>query len=149
MASPFSRSLHTLLRLRQSLERQEEMKLALATQRLATAEGRLGSEQESRRREHDAALREMSEGVDGAGLSLAEQQWHSAGARAQRLRGQVGELAQVRATQVEALVGRVRERKVLENLRERRDREARVEQERRSQQGADDAFARRAVQATR
>lgn len=138
----FPGSMQRLLRLRKSLERQEEMKVALAGARVGAARAGLDAARHQSREERDALQRELrgSDAVDGAELQVSGLQREAEAGREQRLREQLARLQAAHALQVEILQARQRERKTLDILEEHCVRAERRQQERREQAALDEAF---------
>ena len=135
MAAPAP--LERLLDLRRSLERQEEMRLALVAGRLHSAGAEVAHAQAERRRAGPLAGADEANGAELQAGSL----WHAAAC--ERERRLVGVLAEVQAAhdqQRQALLERVRERKILEALLDRRLAVRMREQLRREQRALDEGF---------
>ncbi len=138
----FPASMRRLLRLRESLERQEEMKVALAAARVGAASFGLDAARRQSRGEQDAlqaALRER-EAVDGAELQVSGLQREAEAERERQLRDHLARLESAHALQVEILLARRRERRTLDILEEHCRRAQRRQQERREQAALDEAF---------
>ena len=146
MARKFSGSLQRLLRLRQSLERQEEMKVALAAARVGAARGGLDEARRQSRGEQDALQRELrdpAEPIAGAALQVSGLQRQAEAERERRLREQLARVQAAHALQVEILTARRRDRKTLDTLEHNRRQALRREQDRREQAALDEAYLSR------
>ena len=147
----FSQSMQRLLRLRQSLERQEEMKLSLANAKLQKARRGLAEEQQNSRAEQAALLErlhgaEAAAPVSAAELQVAHLQREAERSRERHLETAVQQLSAAHKEQAQALGVRTRERKTLDALRAQHLEEQRREQLRRDQAAADEAFLLRPPQ---
>jgi flagellar biosynthesis chaperone FliJ len=143
MARKFSGSMQRLLRLRRSLEHQEEMKVALAAAHVGAARGGLDAARRQSRGEQDALQRELRDAehpVDGSALQASGLQREAESGREQRLREQLTRVQAAHALQVEVLTARRRERKTLDLLEERSREAQRRERDRREQAALDEAF---------
>lgn len=144
----FPPSLARLLILRQSLERQEELKLAMIANRLlaATREleaARRGRHQNERSRfdEFENSVGEVFTGAStGSLLHAAGMSRAAALGREQRLADAVAELQTAHRAQCAALAIRTRDRKILETLRDRHRETQRREQLRRLQSSLDEMY---------
>ncbi|MGH9394423.1 MAG: hypothetical protein ACRD1E_09665 [Terriglobales bacterium] len=138
----FGPSLSRLLRLRRSLERQEELKLAMASGRMHAARAGLEQAQDAGRRQQQAVRAELSGQLSGAELQSADWQRGVASARERRLAGELEAAQAAQADQRRTLLERTRERKTLDTL-QAHSREADLKQElRREQAELDEAFLR-------
>lgn len=140
MSPHFQESLRRLLRLRQSLERQEEMKLALANARLQAARAGLEQARAASSAQQQATRAALTQRLSGAELHLAAMQEETAAGRELRLAGQVQEMKSAHSEQRTVLLDRTRERKILDLLHDHCQRIERREQLRREQAALDEAF---------
>jgi len=135
----FQRSLARLLSLRQSLERQEEMRLALIAGRLASARAALEAAH-MQMREFSSGRLTGADGTCGAELQAAALRQTSLAEHLPRLRGNIDELAAAHHAQCLRLTERQQARKILETLRDRRAAAQRLKEQRREQATLDELF---------
>ena len=135
----FQRSLARLLSLRQSLERQEEMRLALLAGRLNAARTALEAAH--------TQIRELSPGrlthggsAGGAELQAAALRQSCLAERLPHLRAQIDELAAAHQAQCRRLAACQQARKILETLRDQRAAVERLQERRREQATLDELF---------
>ncbi|MGH9480280.1 MAG: flagellar FliJ family protein [Terriglobales bacterium] len=139
----FSPSMRRLLHLRESLERQQELRVAQAAAHLQRARAELGHSQASRRRVLGHQAGELAAGASGAELAATDLQRQTELARAQRLQLEVERLRAAHAAACSRLAERTRDRKTLDTLaQESRAHELR-EAARRLQSAQDENFLRR------
>ena len=134
----FTSSLERLLMLRRSLERQEEMKLALIAAKLQAAMLALRATQEAR--SHASSGRFSDGARSGSFLQISDLQYETACARERQLQTELSALRSAHQEQCAVLLERTRERKILETLRERQLAAQRREQLRRMQASLDELF---------
>jgi flagellar export protein FliJ len=143
----FRYPLQSLLRLRESLERQEEQRLfALAAEvaRLRTQIERLQQEDfESRRME----LQEMASGSSGALLQFEAICGAASEAARRKIGLQLEESERKRLNQLRVYQAAHQKREILQGLRERQETAYELEIARQEQQIADEAFLMRALKA--
>ncbi len=136
----FRYSLQSLLRLRQSLERQEEQRLFA----LAALVARLRAEIEELKQEdvgiRRAQIREMADGTLGASLHFASACGGALDMVRKKLELQLEEAERKRLTQLRAYKAIRQKREILEGLRERQEAAYEVESARHEQQNVDEAF---------
>jgi flagellar export protein FliJ len=137
---PFRYSLQPLLRLRQSLERQEEQRLFA----IAAVVARLRSEVERFRQEHlearREALREASACVSGAALQYAAFCGAAFDNARKKLEIQLAEAERKRLVQLRIYQASRQKSEILQGLRERQEAAYELELARLEQQAADEAF---------
>lgn len=132
-----------LLRLRESLERQQELRVAQAAAELQRARSALDHSQANQRRALGQLASELPDGASGAELAAGELQRQAEAERAQRLQQEVERRRAAHAAACARLAERTRERKTLDTLAaENRARELR-EADRRLQAAQDENFLRR------
>lgn len=139
----FPNSMQRLLRLRKSLERQEEMKVALAAARVGSARNGLDEARRQGRGEHEALLRDLhtpDATVSGAELQVSGLQRQAETGRELRLKEQLDRLKAAHALQVEILQARQRDRKTLDILEEDSRRAERRQRDRRDQAALDETY---------
>lgn len=136
----FRYPLQSLLRLRESLERQEEQRLfalAVVASRLrGRLEELLRSEQDVRR----AELQEIASGTPGAFIQFAEFRDNTAQNVRRRLESELARAEQKRLGQLAVYQTARQNREVLQGLREQQETAYELEIERREQRDLDDAF---------
>jgi len=138
----FDRSLQRLLRLRRSLERQEELKLAVASTRLQSARSGLDQARDASRHGHDALNQQLTEvdSVGGAELQAAALRHEIERERGRHMLAAVEAAQTAHREQCAALLARTREREVLDILREHDESARRSESVRREQAAHDEIF---------
>jgi flagellar protein FliJ len=141
--------LQALLRVRQSCEERERRRLAL----LNTQIGRLHQKHESLNQEKASAWTQISHSLR-AGMSGAELQFEMASMatrayRQEELRKQITRLQQERIVQERSFREAQKQRKILDNLRERKLRNYLQVRGRHEQQQIDDLFALRPTSGSR
>jgi flagellar protein FliJ len=132
--------LQALLRVRQSCEERERLRLALLNNQI----GRLLQEREILNQKRVLAWTQIFNAL-GTGMSGAELQFELAsmavlGHRQEELRNQIAKLQQERIAQERSFREAQKQRKILDNLRERRLRDYLQVRGRREQQQVDDMF---------
>lgn len=140
MSLHFHESLRRLLRLRQSLERQEEMKLSLAAARLNAARAGLEQARAAGQQQQQAMRIALTDQLSGAELQVAMLQRQADTGREQRLQAKMAELQTAHAEQTQTLLGRTRDRKILDLLQAHCQKIERRNQLRREQAALDEAF---------
>lgn len=138
----FDRSMHRLLRLRRSLERQEELKLAVANARLQSARSGLDQARDASHHGHEALNQQLAEEdpVGGAELQAAALRRDIECERRLHMQSAVEAAQTAHNEQRTALLARTREREVLDILREHHETARRREQDRRQQAAHDETF---------
>lgn len=132
--------LQAVLHLRQSIERQQELRLAAANQLVARAQ-HLIEQVEARRQELDSTRsRELSAGLTSAELGFAGQCDAELLRQRRMLEPQLARLEQLCGEQREIFRQARREREMLESVRERQLRVYQREAARREQRSLDDLF---------
>ncbi|HUX65949.1 MAG TPA: hypothetical protein VMV31_00515 [Terriglobales bacterium] len=140
MSLPFHESLRRLLRLRQSLERQEEMKLSLAAARLHAARAGLEQARAAGQQQQQAMRIALTDQLSGAELQVAVLQRQADAEREQRLQAHMAAMQSAHADQTDVLLGRTRDRKILDLLQAHCQKIERRNQLRREQAALDEAF---------
>ena len=139
----FLYSLQTLLRLRQSLERQEEQRLFA----LAALVARLRAEIEQLKQEDIEARRaqigEMADVILGASLHFASVRGTAMDNARRKLELQLEDAERKHLAQLRAYQAARQKREILEGLRERQEAAYELEYARHEQQTADEAFLTR------
>jgi flagellar export protein FliJ len=137
---PFHFSLQPLLRLRQSLEQREQLRLEIVVKEVVRTRQELEAlEQEHRASAHRLSV-SMQSGMRGAELHFQEA---AATARLQVIldcRHRLGELERLRVAQLAVLHKARQDREILESIRQRQMDLYRQEQKRREQQRVDELF---------
>jgi flagellar FliJ protein len=140
---PFQFSLRALLRLRQSYEQRERMRLSL----LNAAYGRLRQEYEEtvlhRRLGIEDLGNRLRDGMAGSELRLATDLLQRSADRQLQLKEQMKALEIQVRKQTETFLESQRKRKILESLRERELHAYELNQNRREQQRIDNLFVQR------
>lgn len=136
----FRYALQPLLRLRESLERQEEQRLFAS----AAVVGRLRAEikqlREASRESHQAALTEMTGGIPGASLQFVAVCDAAFNAARRKLELQLDEAERKRLKQLHAYQAVRQKREILQELRQRQEAAYQLEFSRYEQQLADESF---------
>lgn len=143
----FSDSMHRLLRLRKSLEHQEELKLTVASRKLQNARHGLAAEQEHSLRQQAELLERLEQAaapdappVTAAELHAASIQREAERARQRQMETAVTQLHAAHLDQTQALRSRTRDRETLDALRDRYMNEQRLVRARKDQAAADEAY---------
>lgn len=140
---PFQFSLRALLRLRQSYEQRERLRLSL----LNAAFNRLQQEYEETAHQRKSGLEELNNrlrvGMMGSELRTATDSLEQSANRQLQLKEQMKALEIQVRKQTEIYLESQRKRKILESLRERERQAYELEENRREQQRIDDLFVQR------
>jgi flagellar biosynthesis chaperone FliJ len=136
----FSRSLQRLLRLRQSLERQEELKMALASARLQAARTEQSQQQAQERARQETLRADLHQGTAGAELQSAGLRQTVEQQRRQRLREQAVAAQSEQMAQRAVLLEARRGRETLATLAARFHEARERERTRREQAAQDEAY---------
>lgn len=140
---PFQFSLRALLRLRQTYEKREHMRLTA----LNVAYGRLQQEyQESGERRmlgFEQLTKQLQEGISGSELRVATTSLQHSTSRRRQLTGKMKDLELQVRKQTESYLESQRKRKILDSLRQRELWAFVLEENRREQQRIDDLFVQR------
>jgi hypothetical protein len=136
----FSRSLQRLLRLRQSLERQEELKMALASARLYAVQAEQSAQQAQERAQQETLLADLHLGTAGAELQSAGLRQTVGQQRQQRLREQAAAAQSAQTAQRAVLLDARRGRETLTTLAARFQQARERERTRREQAAQDEAY---------
>ncbi len=139
----FHFALETLLALRRSRERQEELKLHAIGQRLSLARKRLRGNEVARQRLSSEQARRTPCGISGAELHFMQECDNSLSSAGLALLHSLEEIEKEFATQQEVLASERRKRELLETLRKREYERCRIEENRREQRIADEVFLMR------
>lgn len=143
LTMPFQFSLRALLRLRQTYEKRERMRLAL----LNAAYSRLEQEYEEARRQKRLGVEQLGnrlrDGIFGSELRAAAAAVQQSADRQLQLREQMEAVKLQARKQTELFLEAQKERKILDSLRERELRAYELDENRREQQGIDDLFVQR------
>lgn len=144
----FSDSMHRLLRLRKSLEHQEELKLTVANRKLQNARHGLAAEQQRNLEQQGDLLKRMEAAAahpDAAPVTAAE--LHAAALlreaerhRERQLESAVNHAHAAHQDQTHALRARTRDRETLDALRDHYLAEQRRLQTRKDQAASDEAY---------
>jgi len=139
----FHFTLEAVFRLRHGQERMERLRLDAILSELAQARARLqqmsGQFLESRRR----FQKELGETLAGSALQFESLRVAGVAAARLSLQGQIGEMEQRRSLQMQKYLQARQRREILENLRQRKLDQYRIEQSRREQRELDDLFLMR------
>lgn len=142
MATHFQASLNRLLSLRQSLERQEEMRLAVIASHLEAARRDLEGVEAERRQFSTAQITARAE-ASGAELQAAALRQNLLAEAEQQLQLQIAEITAAHQAQCQRLAERRQARKILETLRDHHAAAAGLESRRRDQARLDEQFLMR------
>lgn len=140
---PFQFSLRALLRLRQTYEKRERMRLTV----LNVAYGRLLQEYresaEQRMLVFEQLEQQLQGGISGSELQIPSASLQQSNDTRRKLIGQIKDLELQVRKQTETYLESQRKRKILDSLRERELRAFELDANRREQQRIDDLFVRR------
>lgn len=136
----FSASMRRLLQLRRSLERQEEMRMAMVSARLHAVEAEQQSNHEGGQREYYAVVHGLAGETSGAELQSEGLRRGVEQERAERLRAQAARLQAEQARQRQLLLERTRERETLDTLQQHFRRVQQRQRLRREQAALDEGF---------
>lgn len=136
----FSRSMQRLLRLRESLERQEELKMALTSARLQAAQAAQATQHAQQRTEQESQLRALKAGTAGSELQASGLRQGVDEQRRERLNAVTAVRQSEQAAQRGVLLGARRDRETLTTLSTRFQRARQRERTRREQAAADEAY---------
>jgi len=139
----FRYSLQAILRLRQSLERQEEQRLFIAVGVVARLRNDLELLEEQRFEEKRRAFDEMASGSSGAILQFIAICDKAYAGKKRSLELQLEQAEKKRLEQLEKYKKVRQDREILEGLRDRQEEAYNLEFARREQQAADEAFLTR------
>jgi flagellar export protein FliJ len=139
----FRYALQSVLRLRQSLERQEEQRLFVIAARVAKLRAQIEELEEARQSAWRAAWDEMSTGTCGAVVQFAAACDSAASDVQTQLQAQLVEEERLRLEQLSVYQSARQRREVLENLRERQEAVYERDAAHREQERADDTFLSR------
>ena len=139
----FRYSLQAILRLRQSLERQEEQRLFIAVGVVARLRNDLELLEEQRFEEKRRAFDEMASGSSGAILQFIAICDEAYAGKKRSLELQLEQAEKKRLEQLEKYKKVRQDREILEGLRDRQEEAYNLEFARREQQAADEAFLTR------
>jgi flagellar export protein FliJ len=136
----FRYTLQSLLRLRQSLERQEEQRLHIAAAVVAQLRTKLEQLEHERATTRESGIHEMSRGTFGATLQFVSECDAAAMRNREKFRLQLAEAERRRMEQLRAYQSARQQREIFEGLRDQQ--KAAYEQDRahREQQLVDEAF---------
>ena len=139
----FQFSLRALLRLRQTYEKRERMRLTV----LNVAYGRLQQEYqesgEQRMLVFEQLEQQLQKGISGSELRAASTSLQHSNDRRRQLTGQMKDLELQVRKQTETYLESQTKRKILDSLRERELRAFELDENRREQQRIDDLFVQR------
>ncbi len=135
--------LETLLALRRSREKQEELKLQAIGQRLRLARRMLRENEESRRSLRSEQLQRARAGISGAELHFMRDYDNSLAAAGLTLLHSLKEIEKEFAKQTNVLTSERQKREILETLSQRERERYRIEKARGEQSAADELFLMR------
>ncbi len=136
----FRYPLQSVLRLRQSMERQEEQRLFVVAAVVARLRAEIEEFERARLEERRAALREMMSGCSGATLQFAAICNTAAAGTHRRLQTQLLEAEHHLLEQLSAYQSARQKREIFEGLRQRQEAVHDREVAHRDQENADEAF---------
>jgi flagellar export protein FliJ len=136
----FRYSLQSVLRLRQSMERQEEQRLLAIAAMVVRLRAEIEEFQRARLEAQRADLQEMTAGCSGAALQFAAICEAAAAGVHRRLQSQLLEAERQRLQQRDAYQRARQEREIFEGLRERQETAHERELAHREQERADEAY---------
>jgi flagellar export protein FliJ len=136
----FRYALQSILRLRRSLERQEEQRLFALASLVGQLRATLQSLQQADLARRRTALAEMEQFSSGAQMQFRIVCDTASQSAIQRTASQVREAERLRQEQLQVYQEARQKREIFENLRDRQKALYRQEQARRLQQRADDAY---------
>ncbi len=139
----FRYPLQSVLRLRQSLERQEEQRLFTIAARVARLRAEIEQLERSRLEARRAASQEMMAGSCGAIMQFAAACDAAAGETQGRLQAQLAEAESLRLDQLRVYKKARQKREIFEGLRERQEASHDREVAHHEQERADDMFLTR------
>ena len=137
---PFRFSLQPVLRLRESFERRERLRLETITREVMKARGQLKVAIQERLRAQGESKKKLRQGLLGAELQFELACDRARVRQITALKEQVSRLEELRVRQLEAFRKAQQQRKILENLRDRQFAGYRLIRDRRVQQQLDERF---------
>ncbi|HEX3820783.1 MAG TPA: flagellar FliJ family protein [Candidatus Sulfotelmatobacter sp.] len=137
---PFQFSLQAILHLRQSIERQQELRLRGANQQVAKVRRLIELADDRIRREQNICADALSAGTTSAELRLSTAAQDLLRAQRQRIETELKRLQTLRDQQQRVFHQARRERETIESLRDRQLMEYKRNTSRREQRRADDLF---------
>lgn len=139
----FQFSLRALLRLRQSYEQRERMRLSLLNAAYARLQQEYEETAQLRARRFEELKHHLRIGMAGSEFRTTMNSLQQSAARQLRLKGQMKTLEIQARKQAEIFLESQKKRKILESLRERELRAYELDENRREQQRIDDLFVQR------
>jgi len=136
----FRFSLQPVMRLRESLERRERMRLLLLGSQITQMRQRLQGLEQEKETVRQQLSTQLMRGIAGTDFCLATSEIAAFEQRKDVLARQIVALEEKRREQQNAYQEAQRQRKILDNLRDRYLQTYRLEQSRRQQQQVDDLF---------
>lgn len=140
---PFQFSLRALLRLRQSYEQRERLRLTLLNAAYNRAEQGYKEARQQRSLGSQQLGKQLQDGIRGSELRAAAASLQQSADRQSQLREQMKALEVQAQKQTEMFLESQKKRKIIESLRERELQAFELDENRRSQQRIDDLYVQR------
>jgi flagellar export protein FliJ len=137
---PYRYPLQSLLRLRESLERQEENRLFAIAAQVAALRAQIEQLRENEAQWRRAELQEIQEGIAGATLQFAADCADATRIACKKVEVALADLERKRLVQLTAYQAACQKREVLQGLRERKETAYEMEAAHSEQQMLDDGF---------